>query len=260
MPRRRTLRRGAIACAVLGAVALGLVLATATPGSGRPAGAASIVAHPPAGTIVGSAPAGSGYQTLAALTASHRVFSSPGGRPFELVSSTRPITGEQTVLPVLGSALSARTTWLRVRLPGRPNGLTGWIRAGGVRLEFTAWRIVVDTRARRVHVFAAGQLVKSFAAVVGAPATPTPKGDFFVEETVAVASTAVGYPYALALSARSNVLQEFDGGPGQIALHGLDNVGGVLGTAVSHGCVRLDTADISWLAKNIDPGVPVTIN
>ena len=33
-------------------------------------------------------------------------------------------------------------------------------------------------------------------------------------------ASAAGGPYALATSARSNVLQEFEGGPGQIALHG----------------------------------------
>ena len=68
-----------------------------------------------------------------------------------------------------------------------------------------------------------------------------------------------GAPFALALSARSNVLAEFDGGPGQTALHGVANIGGIPGTAVSHGCVRLATPDITWLAARIRPGVPVTI-
>ena len=70
---------------------------------------------------------------------------------------------------------------------------------------------------------------------------------------------SAGGPFALALSARSNVLQEFDGGPGQIGLHGVANLGGTPGTAVSHGCVRLDNPSISWLAARIAPGVPVTI-
>ena len=253
MRKRRRFRRSAIAFALLGALVLGLVLAKATPWSSGGTGAAAVADHR-SGAAVGSE-----YQELAALTVSHQVFSSPGNRPFELLSATRPITGEETVLPVLRSAPFARATWLQVRLPGRPNGLTGWIKEAGVRLEFTPWRIVVDTRSRRVSVFAAGQRVKSFRVVVGAPATPTPTGEFFVEETVALSGTAVGYPDALALSARSNVIQEFAGGPGQIALHGTDNVGGVPGTAVSHGCVRLDTADINWLAQKIDPGVPVTI-
>jgi lipoprotein-anchoring transpeptidase ErfK/SrfK len=94
---------------------------------------------------------------------------------------------------------------------------------------------------------------------VGKPSTPTPQGRFFVEETLVLGGGAVGAPYALALSARSNVLQQFDGGPGQIALHGLDNVGGVPGTAASHGCMRLARRPITWLAARIGPGVPVTI-
>ena len=108
-------------------------------------------------------------------------------------------------------------------------------------------------------VYRRGRAVRSFAAIVGAPATPTPRGRYFVEETVLLTGGQVGAPYALALSARSYVLQEFAGGPGQIAAHGVRNVGGTMGTAVSHGCVRLDTAAITWIGERIGPGVPVTI-
>ena len=68
-----------------------------------------------------------------------------------------------------------------------------------------------------------------------------------------------GGPFALALSGRSNVLQEFDGGPGQVALHGVANLGGTPGTAVSHGCVRLTNRQITWMAARIEPGVAVSI-
>ena len=95
-----------------------------------------------------------------------------------------------------------------------------------------------------------------FKAVVGKPSTPTPHGEFFVEESIQLQSDAVGAPFALALSARSDVFQEFDGGPGQIALHGLDNVGGTLGTAASHGCVRLADASMRWLVTRVGPGAP----
>jgi lipoprotein-anchoring transpeptidase ErfK/SrfK len=94
---------------------------------------------------------------------------------------------------------------------------------------------------------------------VGTPTTPTPSGEFFVEEVLRLRAGDVGGPFAFALSARSNVLQEFAGGPGQIALHGLSNVGGVLGTAVSHGCVRLDNSAVRWLNVRMGPGIPVTI-
>ncbi len=70
---------------------------------------------------------------------------------------------------------------------------------------------------------------------------------------------SAGAPFALALSARSNVLQEFEGGPGQIAIHGVGNLGGTSGTAVSHGCVRLADRSIRWLAARLAPGVTVAI-
>jgi len=49
------------------------------------------------------------------------------------------------------------------------------------------------------------------------------------------------------------------GGPGQIALHGVDNLGGTPGTAVSHGCIRLSGENNRWMAARIGPGVPITI-
>lgn len=70
---------------------------------------------------------------------------------------------------------------------------------------------------------------------------------------------SAGAPFALALSARSDALKTFEGGPGQIALHGLENLGGTLGTAVSHGCVRLASPSIRWLADHIPSGTRVTI-
>jgi lipoprotein-anchoring transpeptidase ErfK/SrfK len=71
--------------------------------------------------------------------------------------------------------------------------------------------------------------------------------------------TSAGAPFALALSARSNVLRRYEGGPGQVAIHGMANLGGTLGTAGSHGCVRLSDRSIRWLAARIGPGVPVAI-
>ena len=144
-------------------------------------------------------------------------------------------------------------------LPGRPNGSSGWIAKQGTRAQVTGWRIAVSLGARRVTVYRHGRAIRRFAAVVGKPSTPTPTGRFFVEETLRMSAGEPGGPFALALSARSNALQEFEGGPGQIALHGRDNLGGVLGAAESHGCVRLATASIDWLAQRIGPGVPVTI-
>jgi lipoprotein-anchoring transpeptidase ErfK/SrfK len=196
-------------------------------------------------------------QELVALLRPHEARSKPAARsaPLGLVPATTPITEDRTVLPVL----ARDRQWLRVRLPGRPNGHTGWISRHATARFVTDWHIVVDPSRRQVTVYRAGRPVRVFRAVVGKPSTPTPPGQFFVEESIALRAGDVGGPFALALSARSNVLQEFDGGPGQIALHGLTNVGGVLGSAVSHGCVRLNNDAMRWLVVRIGPGVPVTI-
>lgn len=201
-------------------------------------------------------------QNLTTLLESHDAFSRPASRStwLGLVRARRPITGQRTVLPVLGYRTDADgRRWLHVRLPGRPNGRTGWIRRRATVASATPWHITVTTSRRRVSVYREGRVVRVFRAVVGKPSTPTPGGEFFVEETIKLPPGAVGAPFALALSARSNVLLEFAGGPGQIGLHGLMNVGGVLGTAVSHGCVRLDTGAMRWLIARVGPGVPVTI-
>jgi hypothetical protein len=230
------------------------------------AGCASLATGlPPAAQAAPLARVAPQVRSVALLTA-HGVRTGPGdGRPVGVVAPRRPITAARTVLPILGSAVQADgRSWLRVRLPGRildgPSPpRTGWISAAGTRRSATPWHIVVRLRATTVDVYRSSRRVRAFRAIVGTPSTPTPRGRYFVEENVRMAGDAAGAPFALATSARSSVLQEFAGGPGQIALHGLDNVGGQLGTAASHGCVRLSGAAITWLAERIAPGTPVTI-
>jgi lipoprotein-anchoring transpeptidase ErfK/SrfK len=176
------------------------------------------------------------------------------------VSALRPITGARTVLPVIAHATTPNGVhWLRVMLPGRPNGSKGWFARPGTVVTTTRWQISVKTASRRVLVYHYGHRVRTFGAVVGKPSTPTPHGRFFVEESVWMPRGSAGAPFALALSARSNVFQEFEGGPGQIAIHGIANLGGSMGTAVSHGCIRLTNQSVSWLAARVPPGAVVTI-
>ncbi len=201
-------------------------------------------------------------QQLALLFTAHRAYLAPSTRSVQtaFVPANRPITGERTTLPVVGQAtgLGGRR-WLHVMLPGRPNGSTGWISQQGTRRLETGWHLVVNLARRHVTAYRDGHVVRSFQAVVGKPSTPTPTGAYFVEETVKMARSEPGGPFALATSARSNVLQEFEGGPGQIALHGLNNLGGTPGNAESHGCIRVGTQSIDWLIARIEPGTPVTI-
>ena len=150
--------------------------------------------------------------------------------------------------------------WLLVRLPGRPNGHTGWIS------ERATARSVTRLASRRRHSrhgrspsTAQVTSLRVVKAVVGKPSTPTPTGEFFVEEPDRARPREVGAPFALALSARSNVLQEFEGGPGQIALHGLRTSAASRAppsrTAASGSITRRSRGSPGASA----PGVPVTI-
>ncbi len=236
-----TRRRGSALAPALIAAAIGCVLAA-------PAGAA--------------APRIPASQPLVVLLHDHVVRSGPNAhaRQIESVAACRPLTRTRTVLPILGHANShKRGSWLHIRLPGRPNSHKGWISTNRTRLSSTAWHILVKLSTRRVTAYHGGHARRHFRAVVGKLSTPTPRGAFFIEEALALSPREAGGPFALATSARSNVFQEFEGGPGQIAVHGTNNLTGALGTAVSHGCIRLGAGAITWLVRRIGAGIPLTI-
>jgi lipoprotein-anchoring transpeptidase ErfK/SrfK len=201
-------------------------------------------------------------QPLVALLRDHVARAAPSahGSRIEAVAARRPLTRARTVLPVLGQRSSAKAgSWLRVRLPGRPNGHTGWISANRTRQASTPWRLRIKLSTRRLTVYRGGHVRRQFRVVIGKSSTPTPRGAFFIEEALALSSYEAGGPFALATSARSNVFQEFEGGPGQIGIHGTNNLSGAPGSAASHGCIRLRTKAITWLARRIGAGVPLIV-
>ena len=69
----------------------------------------------------------------------------------------------------------------------------------------------------------------------------------------------------MALTAHSNVLQEFGGGDGRVGIHGRGgaSLGDPLGSARSHGCIRLSNRSIDWIVRTIGagalPGIPVSV-
>ena len=221
---------------------------------------ASVPAHSVASDT--DAESRSASQALVTLEADHIARRAPraSARALTVIAARRPLTSVRTVLPVIATRVDdGGTTWLRVRVPGRPSGLLGWITMEETTSSSTPWAIDVSLAERTVVVSFHGTVLRRFRAVIGARRTPTPTGHFFVEEAVALDRDAEGGPFALAMSARSATLQEFNGGPGQIALHGTAGLSGAFGTASSHGCVRLSTAAITWLAGRIDAGTPVTV-
>jgi lipoprotein-anchoring transpeptidase ErfK/SrfK len=227
-------------------------------GAALVAGALSTVAGSPAAAAT-AVPA---KQDLAVLDAAKVVRAAPNVRARKIarVRGDRPITGTPTTLPIVAETHDAQgRLWYAVMLPGRPNGRTGWITTAHVEPAVTGWHIVVDRSRRAATIYHLGRVVKRYRVIVGKPSTPTPAGFFFVEEIVREPRSFPGAPYALALSARSTVFSEFAGGPGQVALHGVANLGGRLGTAASHGCVRFSTTADTWLGRHLEAGVPVDV-
>ena len=147
--------------------------------------------------------------------------------------------------------------WVEVQLPGRPNDTRKWIRSADVTFRSHRFRITVDVSDRVLRAFDAGTPVFETPVVVGRTSTPTPLGRFFINAHIPQKNAGGAYgPVILSVSAFSEVLDTFDGGLPEIALHGT-NQPGLVGQAASNGCVRMPNDAITTLASLVPVGTPV---
>lgn len=155
--------------------------------------------------------------TLAGIVAPAEARARPGaGGNVWRVGPATSWTGQPQVLLVLDSAEQDGHEWIRVLLPIRPVGASGWIPRDNAVLMKTPYWVTIDKSLRRVTVFRAGRRVRSFRAVVGKPATPTRNGLAAIyEKDRQPDPRAFLGPWALTLTALSNVLRNFGGGPGR---------------------------------------------
>jgi lipoprotein-anchoring transpeptidase ErfK/SrfK len=194
-----------------------------------------------------------------ATVARPRAAARHGGRP---LSPQTAWSQQQQSLLVLDSTVREGRRWLKLLLPSRPNGSTGWVASERVVLTHTRWWVDIRTGTRRVTIYHRGERLRSFRAVVGAPETPTPLGLAAIyERNRQPDPTAFLGPWALPLTAMSNVLENYGGGPGRVAIHGRagESLRDPLGTARSHGCIRVENRRIAWLARRLRAGTPVRI-
>jgi lipoprotein-anchoring transpeptidase ErfK/SrfK len=166
------------------------------------------------------------------------------------------VNGVDTVFAVRGISCDAR--WLHVQLPLRPNGVTGWVRADRVGRIAVSTRIVVDLSERTVRFYKDGRLALQARAAIGAAATPTPLGTYYVNQRL-IPSDAGGPfgPGAIGISAFSPVLTGWaQGGP--VAIHGTNEPWSI-GRAVSNGCIRIPNDVDKRLFAEAPAGTPVLI-
>jgi L,D-transpeptidase catalytic domain len=201
--------------------------------------------------------------TTARIVATTNARPRPGGR--RRIARLSPLTswsGQAQTLLVLDSAWRGEREWLKVRLPIRPNGVSGWILRSKALLGRTPYWLELRLRTRRLTVYRDGARVRRVRAVVGAPGTPTPRGLAAIYERNPQPDPR-GFlgPWALSLTALSDVLESYGGGPGRIAIHGRGGASlrDPLGSARSHGCIRIDNRAVAWLARRVVPGTPVDV-
>jgi hypothetical protein len=164
--------------------------------------------------------------------------------------------GPPEVYVVLRSRRVGGATWMRIRVPGRPNGRTGWVRRDALSsLHKIHTSLTISQRTLTATLTKRGRVIWRSRVGMGAPGTPTPKGRFWIRERLR-GGGSFG-PWAFGTSAYSNVLTEWPGG-GVIGIHGTDQPGLIPGRP-SHGCVRVPNSKISRLAKLMPIGTPVRI-
>ena len=163
-------------------------------------------------------------------------------------------------VPLVFLVKKRRPGWVNVYLPTRPNGSTAWIHDWLLTLARNPYRVSVSRRAHTLTVWKETSVVIRERVAVGTRAAPTPAGFFYISELLQQSNPRGTYgPFAFGLSAHSNVLFSFGGGPGQIGLHGT-NKPRLLGRDVSHGCVRMRNQAITRLARMLPLGTPVRIS
>lgn len=184
------------------------------------------------------------------------------GKQLGMVPAVTP-WGTPDELLVLGKRTNPEgRTWLRVRLDVRPNGSAVWLDGQDVTVHRDSWRILVSRSKRLLTVFYDNHAKIAFRVVVGKPSTPTPKGLFAIAaELRQPTNTDFEGSWVMPLTAHSDVLQRFAGGDGQIALHGRGGASLLdpLGTARSHGCIRLADSAIGWIATHVPVGTAVLV-
>jgi lipoprotein-anchoring transpeptidase ErfK/SrfK len=151
--------------------------------------------------------------------------------------------------------------WLHVYLPTRPNNATAWVKASDVIVSKPLeYAVRVNLADHKLSVLHNGVVELTADVAIGTAQYPTPTGAFYFTDPVDLHSqpnTAYGV-FAYGLSGHSDVLTEFGGGDGQIAIHGTNDPSGI-GHDVSHGCVRVLNEVIEQISK-LPLGTPVYIS
>jgi hypothetical protein len=190
----------------------------------------------------------------------YKVRSGPGRR-FRSVGRLRFYTEDRAPenYLILRSQLDLKgRPWLNIRVPRRPNGSKGWVPAGALRMRTLTTAFEVDKRALKARLTRDGVTIWKSSVGIGARATPTPSGRFWVREGLSNLRGNPAYgPFAFGTSAYSR-LSDWPGG-GVVGIHGT-NAPALIPGRPSHGCIRVPNAKILQLKRLMPIGTPIWIH
>jgi lipoprotein-anchoring transpeptidase ErfK/SrfK len=163
-------------------------------------------------------------------------------------------------LPTTLLAVDTQPGWYKTLLPVRPNGTTGWVNAADVTTSQTLLHVSISLQYHTLVLRDGLTEILRTPVAVGKEQTPTPLGLFYVTDPIDLTKKPNGAygAFALGISAYSDALQTFRGGPAQIAVHGTANPSDA-GQSISNGCIRVPNDQILEIAKRVTLGVPVEI-
>ncbi len=162
-------------------------------------------------------------------------------------------------VPRVFLVLDHKPGWLHVLLPVPPNDSEGWIPTRAVRTNTTNYWLQVRTSQHRLRLYRGKKVLLDAPAAIGKADTPTPGGRYYLTELLQAPDPTGPYgPYAYGLSGYSTSMTSFNGHDPIIGIHGT-NEPKLIGTSVSHGCVRVTNSTITRLAKMLPLGTPVQI-
>jgi hypothetical protein len=148
--------------------------------------------------------------------------------------------------------------WIKIRVPMRPNGKTGWVPRDALgRFHTNHEHLIVDRHKLRATLFYYKRKLWSSPVGVGKPGTPTPGGRFYIRERIRALQGGTIYgPYAFGTSDYST-LSEWPGG-GIVGIHGTNEPNLIPGRP-SHGCIRLPNNKVTQLWHLLALGTPLHV-
>jgi lipoprotein-anchoring transpeptidase ErfK/SrfK len=148
--------------------------------------------------------------------------------------------------------------WLRIRYAGLGRRV-GWVPGrllSDPREHNTL--VVVDRDALELRLLEHGRVVERAPVGIGASASPTPPGRYYVRERLALSGgNSIYGVLAFGTSAFSRYRTDWPGG-GQVGVHGTNQPDLIPGR-ISNGCVRMRNEDVVALGRRIQVGTPIQI-